>query len=621
MKLIVLLSLLLGAQAALADFVYMQEDKDGKSVILQTNEGTSTSVLNESAKEWAIYPDISADGEEFVYVEGPGAEDLHLTYKNPKKNILQRFHLSQKGMLLHPKFSKNGKYIFYSAPGPKGKNTIFYFDRVELVKSQGTNLVDFSLKDAKALDDSEESYFPRPSSDANFVVYQRNTNGLKEIVLFDRLENKKTIIAEGMSPALSFDERWIAYTSKVEGSWDIYVKERALGVTLRATTDEKDEMAPTFMPDNTIAFASNKTGHFKLYKIIRGQWVSLLNETETLNNKDFYSPQFSGETQFVQTNKAPFIGNARSSFGTVMHEGKLYMAGGHQGAEHTYPPESFTDTFLVYDAATNKWTELAPRPFKAHGYQIAAYGNYIYAFGGFAYSAEHKPRWKSLSAIDRYDIKNNKWETIGNLKSPRSSNVAVTIDMKVYLAGGWDSTPQKENDYEGTFHDTIEVFDFSTEKVQLAPYKLPHPLRRALTGIEHDGKIVLIGGLGQGASHFELIQNVTSIDPYTGMTTELAKLPFATFAPAAEVMNGHLYVFGGMFKMGEMSYEYVSHIYAMNLENKTWRHTGRSLKETKGFSQVFKLDEKTLGILGGHHYFEGYDWPVTTFETFSTKTK
>jgi hypothetical protein len=33
---------------------------------------------------------------------------------------------------------------------------------------------------------------------------------------------------------------------------------------------------------------------------------------------------------------------------------------------------------------------------------------------------------------------------------------------------------------------------------------------------------------------------------------------------------------------------------------------------------VFKLDNKTLGVLGGHRYFEGYDSPVSTFETFSS---
>ena len=285
------------------------------------------------------------------------------------------------------------------------------------------------------------------------------------------------------------------------------------------------------------------------------------------------------------------------------------------GAEHTYPPESFSDAFIVYDIAADAWRELASRPRKAHGFQIAAFGNYVYAFGGFAYSADHKPRWKSLVEIDRYDIRTNTWETIGALAEPRSSNAAVMIDGKVYLVGGWNSTPKFDNDADGKFHDTIEVFDLATEKVGLASFRIPLPLRRAFTGIEHDGKILLIGGLGEGASHFELLNRVTEINPRTGETRELTPLPFATFAPAAEILKGELLVFGGMFKTGAWDYEYVSHVYGMSLNEKVWRHTGRSLKETKGFSQVFHVTPETLGILGGHHYSQGMDTPLRTFET------
>jgi N-acetylneuraminic acid mutarotase len=620
MKLIVLLGLMLSS-SVFADYVYMQEDKDSKSIQLYSSDTFTTQVVNDISNTlWAIYPDITPDGREFVYVEGPGAEDLHLTYINPKKNLTQRFHLPQKGMLLHPKFTRNGKFIFYSAPAVNGKNTVYFFDRAYEVTRQGVGLTDFKLENAKALDATEESYFPRPSSDGNFVVYQRNSAVKKEIIYFDRLENKKTVLAEGMSPALSFDERLIAFTSKKEGNWNVYVLDRVTNMITQLTNDAADEMAPTFMPDNTVVFASNKTGNYRLNKLVNGAWVSLHKEETTIVGKDFYSPQFSGETKIVQGEKTNYIGNPRSSFGTVTHEGIVYMAGGHQGHEHTYPPESFSDSFMAYNIDKDEWTELAPRPFKAHGYQIAASGNYVYAFGGFAYSELHKPKWKSLDQIDRYDIKLNKWETIGKLNSPRSSNVAVTIDGKVYLAGGWNSTPRFDNDAEGTFLDSIEVFDLNTNKLEIAPYKLPNPLRRALTGVNYNGQILLIGGLGVGSSHFELLDNVTAINPVDGKATELSKLPFATFAPAAEIIDAELFVFGGMFLMGQ-NYEYVSHVYALHLDQPYWRHTGRYLQETKGFSQVFKLSDNMLGVLGGHRYFEGTDSPVTTFETFKTTKK
>ncbi len=614
MKFIPLLILLISCSTR-ADFVYMRETKTQKTIQFLGHHGEAQTINDISRKEWAIYPDITPDGNEIVYSEGSDQSDLHLTYLNRKTMLTQRFHPLNKGMVLHPKFTKNTRLIFYTAPGANNKNTIFFFDRAELVKRQGERKGDFILDSATALDEADESYFPRPSADGSFVIYQRNMAGKKEIISYDRIENEKTVIAEGMSPTLSFDERTIAFTAKKEGSWNIYLYNRQTKVITQATNDAGSEMAPTFMPDNSLVFASDKTEHFRLYKLENNQWVSILPDTQS-ETWDAYSPQFSGDTHLTQSELSPYEGNPRSSFGTVVHQGKVYMCGGHQGAEHTYPPESFSDKFFVFEIATNSWRELAPRPFLAHGYQIAAFGNYIYAFGGFTYSADHLPKWKSTDQIDRYDIEKNEWKTIGKLNSPRSSNVAVTIDNKVILAAGWNATPKFKNDYDGTFLDTVEIFDLETEQLKLADYKLPMPLRRALTGVDYQGKVLMVGGLGVGASHFELLQNVTSFDPQTGVSTELKPLPFATFAPAAETLNDKLYVFGGMFKTGEMNYEYVAHIYEMNLKSEAWRHTGRFLKETKGFSQVFKLNNSTLGILGGHRYFEGFDSPVTTFETF-----
>lgn len=608
MKLLALIAVF--STSVFADMVYMREDAQSKSIQLLKDGATST-VSEPANGQWAIYPDISPDGNEYVYCEGPAQDDLHLVYLNKKKNEKQLFHLPQKGMLLHPKFTKNTKLIFYSAPGPSGKNTVFFFNRAALVAAHNEG-GSVSLAKAQALDASEESYFPRPSSDGNFVVYQRNTSGKKEIVLFDRLANKKKVLAEGMSPSLSPDERLIAFTAKTDGNWNVFTVDRTSGKIEQVTNDPHNEMAPAFKRNGTLVFASDRSGRYEIIQLKDNQWRVQVSDPTA----DFYSPQFAGQTHYAQKELAPFIGAPRSSFGTTVHEGKVYMAGGHQGPEHTYPEWSFTDDFVAYDIATNTWKTLAPRPRKAHGFQIAAHGNYVYAFGGFAYSAAHKPSWKSLPEIDRYDIRTNQWTTIGTLASPRSSNQAITIDGKVYIVGGWNSTPKFDNDADGIFLDTIEVFDLATEKLETASFKIPSPVRRAFTGIAHNGELVLIGGLGEGASHFELLNKVQAINPKDGSVRELPPLPFATFAPAAEVLGNELLVFGGMYKTGAWDYEYVAHIHRLDLAKDKWEHTGRYLKETKGFSQVFKLDEKTLGVLGGHHYQEGEDRPVSTFEAF-----
>ncbi len=289
-----------------ADFVYMREDAQGKSV--QWNKIDSTETLNATDDgQWAIYPDISPNANEFVFCEGPDQNNLHLTYLNKKKNLKQIFRLPGQGLLLHPKLSKNTQFIFYSAPGSKGKNTIFFFDRLATVTNQGMGSREFSLSTAQALDDSEEAYFPRPSSDGNFVVYQRNTAGKKEIILFDRLSNTKKVLAEGMSPSLSFDERFVAFTNKKEGNWNIYQIDRFSGEVIQMTNDSHDEMAPTYRPDNSLVFASNKSGLFELYSLENETWNKIVSDPSA----DFYSPQFSGDKKIEQAEKASFLGNPR----------------------------------------------------------------------------------------------------------------------------------------------------------------------------------------------------------------------------------------------------------------------------------------------------------------------
>src|SRR5688500_18464589 len=107
--------LLLISCSSFADYVFMHESEQGKSIRLQS--GADQTILNDqSSKQWAPYPDITANGEVVIYSEGADGKDLHLTYLHRKSNLVYRFHHPHTGMVLHPKFTKNAKWIFYSAP-------------------------------------------------------------------------------------------------------------------------------------------------------------------------------------------------------------------------------------------------------------------------------------------------------------------------------------------------------------------------------------------------------------------------------------------------------------------------------------------------------------------------
>lgn len=304
---------------------------------------------------------------------------------------------------------------------------------------------------------------------------------------------------------------------------------------------------------------------------------------------------------------------ARSSFGVAKMGDKVYVCGGHKGNEHTYPPESFMDSLQVYDTRSKTWDTLAPRPVEAHGYGIVADGPYVYAFGGFTYSEEHDPKWKSIPDIHRYDTRNDSWEKVGDLATPRSSNAAIQVGRKVYLVGGWDSTPQSKGDKEGEFLKSVEVMDLDTGEVTTAPYEIPSPTRRAFTAFEKDGEIIMLGGLGEGSTHFEMLDNVTALNPETGESRELPKLPFPTFAPGAGKIGDTFFLFGGLIREGEEGYHYTDSVYKLEPGAEEWEDAKVYLAENKGFPMVVSMEDNQLGILGGHSYDDG-DAPVSTFE-------
>src|SRR5262249_42884206 len=142
-----------------------------------------------------------------------------------------------------------------------------------------------------------------------------------------------------------------------------------------------------------------------------------------------------------------------------------------------------------------------------------------------------------------------------------SSHVAVRIGTKVYLIGGWDSTPKTAGDTDGRFHPEIDVFDLATSTCSTAPERLPDPLRRAFSASVVGDSVVLAGGIAQGG-HVRLLANVTRFDPARGTFTDLAALPFPTFAPALGEQQGSLYLFGGMTGSAN-DYRYVDHIYRL----------------------------------------------------------
>jgi hypothetical protein len=615
-----------------AQLAYMVERGDEKQIVIARADGSTPRQLT-SGPLWHLYPRLDSTGKYVAYVEGKDQRHLAIVTQHLASGLIEQWTAAD-GMYLHPHFSGNGRYLAFAGPlGPDGRSQIGIIDLEAVRNTAAANSPAGNMRrqyqvTPRTISSEFPCYFPALSSDGSFVVFQRTKKkSSKDIVLLDLGTQQLTPLspAEGvwMSPSLSWEDRFVAYTGMADGSGDVFIIDRYRKTTQRITQGKSRQLAPAFRPDGGLLLASDRRGHFELYEIPAPEMRDGTFRQQLLVGGDgqYYAPSSSGESRFEQSELPSLPEPARSSFGAVKLPGRIYIAGGHQGPEHTYPPESFLSQVDGFDLSTNAWHALAPLPIACHGFSLAAQGKYLYAFGGFAYSAQDKPAWKSLDTIQRYDTETNRWETLGTMPRRRSSYALAQLGTKVYLLGGWDSTPQAAGDKNGRFHREVDCFDLTTERMTAAVARLPDPLRRALSCAVLGGEIVLLGGLSPGATHFELVDNVTAYSPETGAWRELPPLPFATFAPAAGVMDGQLVLFGGMFKTGPMEFVYVDHVFSLATGAHAWQHTGRYLREARGFSQVVPLRPEALAILGGHADVPVKDAPVRTFEVFGQSSK
>lgn len=637
-----------GTEKAQGKMVYLHEVGETRRIALAeslSEMGQFIRFLTPETQD-TYHPETSADGKYVAYSIGkiqPGNSQLSIHVLNLDSNEVEVW--TPKGnQYIHAEFSGNGEYLAYSGPIPLPNGATrqsIHLIHLPTERAKGEARIEnksgqtfkYYEPDTEIINDQAHAYFPAVSSDGSFVIYHRTLNNeshssLKELALYDRRTKKiKRLTPENthaMVPSLSADNRYVAYASVQNGQWDIHMMDLWTETHEQLTNDPIREFTPTFSPDGSIVYTrilESNPIELDLYRISSG---SIASRKRPVSSSPFiaapgvfeYVPSFSGDLWFNLEAAPPLPEPARSSFGATQHQGKIYVAGGHQGPEHTYPRESFLDRLDIYDVKTKSWSQGASMSVPRHGFEMVAYGRYIYAFGGFAFSDEHSPKWKSLDIVERYNIAQNRWEVLkARLPRSRSSNIAAVVGSKVYLIGGWDSTPKSAGDKEGYFHREIDVFNLQSETFSVSDQTLPDPLRRAFTAVTHENEIYLLGGIAQGSSHFDWVDNVTVFSPETATWRELSKLPFATFAPGAGIYRDQLFFFGGM----NLHSGYVNTVFSFDLASSgSWINTGRYLKENKGFPIVVDLPRGALGILGGHTYLfhddRIVDTPVPTFE-------
>jgi N-acetylneuraminic acid mutarotase len=234
------------------------------------------------------------------------------------------------------------------------------------------------------------------------------------------------------------------------------------------------------------------------------------------------SLSFAQEIEWMTKANMP---TARSWFSTSVVNGKIYAIGGYLGGGLVTAVEE-------YDPAKNTWTKKADM-LKASAYlTTCAVDGKIYAIGG---GGGH-------SRIEQYDPVTDQWTRKTNMTNGRGFLGVSVVNGKIYAIGG--------NSGEGTVS-IVEVYDPTTDSWSR---KTDMPTERASlsTGVVN-GKIYAIGG--------DYWDNVNSIganyatveeyDPTTDTWTTKTPLPTPTYDPATVVVDGKIYVIGGVGAVSE----------------------------------------------------------------------
>jgi len=228
---------------------------------------------------------------------------------------------------------------------------------------------------------------------------------------------------------------------------------------------------------------------------------------------------------------------ARQGLSTSVVNGKIYAIGGFSSSSDSY---IFVETFSTveeYDPATDTWTSRSPMPTARGWHSANLVDGKIYIIGG---SEGPSPDRNHVLTVEVYDPGTDTWSQKGDMPKYRAAGSSSVVDGKIYLIGGYGGIRK------------IEVYDPSTD-TWIEKSDMP-TTRRGLSTITLDGKIYAIGGYIPGNARYHGVPTVEIYDPVTDTWIIAPDMPTGRFGPRTSVVDGMIYVIGGMARWIEPAY-------------------------------------------------------------------
>ncbi|RDD44548.1 Kelch-like protein 8 [Trichoplax sp. H2] len=138
----------------------------------------------------------------------------------------------------------------------------------------------------------------------------------------------------------------------------------------------------------------------------------------------------------IWSKKASML-TARANFGAVLHEGRLYCAGGRTEGQLTCV--ALTNTVEIYDPKDDKWVEGKPMNEAREGCGLISLAGQLYALGGYNGN-------NVLCSVEKYDENKGKWIQVCAMKVSRSHANYIAYKGEIWAIGGESITDLLSDD-------------------------------------------------------------------------------------------------------------------------------------------------------------------------------
>ena len=292
--------------------------------------------------------------------------------------------------------------------------------------------------------------------------------------------------------------------------------------TLRATV-QGTPLAVTFTATGDPSFW---TSHAALptFRFVLGAAAvnGLVYAVGGMNFEDMATVEAYDPTTNTWSARAP-LPSPRSELGVVVVNNVLYAIGGINN-------RSVVGLVEAYDPVTDAWTPRAPMPTPRADFGVAVVNGIIYTIGGAGGGAY------SVGTVEAYDPVTDTWTTKAAMPTPRLTLGAAEVNGVIYAVGGMS--------YENLWMTTVEAYDPASDTWST---KAPLPTPRSGLGVAAlEGRVYAMGGYTPLENYSEITPILEAYDPTTNTWTAKPPMRGPRVYMGTAVLQGLLYVVGGM---------------------------------------------------------------------------